>query len=52
MHQHPNHEYQYAVTGATGATVTGLPPGVSINLGTKTISGTPTASGTFNYTVL
>ena len=41
--------------GGTGATVTGLPSGVagSYNSGTKvyTISGTPTVSGTFNYTV-
>ena len=43
----------YATTGATGATVTGLPAGVNgvwaVNV--VTISGTPTASGTFNYTV-
>ena len=43
----------YATTGATGATVTGLPAGVS---GTwlsdlVTISGTPTASGPFTYTI-
>ena len=42
-----------ATTGATGATFTGLPAGVtgswSGNL--VTISGTPTVSGTFNYTV-
>jgi gliding motility-associated-like protein len=43
----------YATTGATGATVTGLPAGVNgIWAGdVVTISGTPTASGTFNYTV-
>ena len=43
----------YATTGATGATVTGLPAGVTSNFAgnTLTISGTPTASGTFNYTV-
>jgi len=43
----------YAVTGATGATVTGLPTGVTGNFagGVVTISGTPTVSGTFNYTV-
>ncbi len=43
----------YAVTGATGATVTGLPAGVTGNYvaGVVTISGTPTASGTFNYTI-
>ena len=43
----------YATTGATGAIVTGLPAGVAgawlVNV--VTISGTPTASGTFNYTV-
>ncbi|HEX8517050.1 MAG TPA: gliding motility-associated C-terminal domain-containing protein [Bacteroidia bacterium] len=39
--------------GGTGATVSGLPAGVtgSFSAGTFTISGTPTASGTFNYTV-
>ncbi|MDB4303497.1 Ig-like domain-containing protein, partial [Desulfosarcina sp.] len=39
--------------GATGASVTGLPPGVSGSYSSNsfTISGTPTASGTFNYTV-
>ena len=46
----------YTVDGsATGATVTGLPAGVtsSYNATTKqlTISGTPTTSGTFNYSV-
>ncbi|GIV29928.1 MAG: hypothetical protein KatS3mg028_0994 [Bacteroidia bacterium] len=43
----------YAITGATGATVTGLPAGVTGNFAsnTVTISGTPTATGTFNYTV-
>ena len=43
----------YAVTNATGATVTGLPAGVTgaYLAGVVTISGTPTASGTFNYTV-
>jgi len=41
----------YALTG--GATVTGLPSGViyAVNAGTLTIAGTPTESGTFNYTV-
>ncbi len=44
------------LTGSGGAgppytfTATGLPPGLSISSG-GTISGTPTASGTFNYTV-
>jgi gliding motility-associated-like protein len=39
--------------GGSGATVSGLPAGVtgSFSGGTFTISGTPTASGTFNYTV-
>ena len=42
--------------GVTGATVTGLPAGVTgiytgTTNGTVTISGTPTATGTFNYTV-
>lgn len=39
-------------SGGTGATVTGLPPGVTYvyNSGTLTISGTPTTTGTFNYT--
>ena len=39
--------------GATGASVSGLPAGMSGSLSgsTFTISGTPTVSGTFNYTV-
>lgn len=44
----------YSVGGtATGATVSGLPAGVSGSFsgGTFTISGTPTVAGTFNYTV-
>ncbi|MFA4917324.1 MAG: hypothetical protein WC560_11735, partial [Syntrophales bacterium] len=43
----------YATTGATGATVTGLPAGVTGSWAANavTMSGTPTASGTFNYTV-
>ncbi len=43
----------YATTGATGAGVTGLPAGVTGTwaAGIVTISGTPTASGIFNYTV-
>jgi uncharacterized protein (TIGR02145 family) len=43
----------YATTGATGATVTGLPAGVTgaWAAGVITISGTPTASGPFTYTV-
>jgi len=43
----------YATTAATGATVTGLPAGVTGFWASNavTISGTPTATGTFNYTV-
>jgi hypothetical protein len=43
----------YATTGATGATVTGLPAGVTgtWSADVVTISGTPTVAGTFNYTV-
>jgi len=43
----------YTTTEATGATFSGLPTGVtgSWSSNTVTISGTPTASGTFNYTV-
>ncbi|HOU96140.1 MAG TPA: HYR domain-containing protein, partial [Bacteroidales bacterium] len=43
----------YSTTGATGATVTGLPTGVTgiWAAGVVTISGSPTVSGTFNYTV-
>lgn len=44
----------YAIGGGgTGATVTGLPAGVtgSYSAGVFTISGTATATGTFNYTV-
>ena len=43
----------YSTTGATGASVTGLPPGVngSWSANVVTISGTPSESGTFNYTV-
>ncbi|AWM14606.1 hypothetical protein DI487_12570 [Flavobacterium sediminis] len=39
--------------GATGATVSGLPTGVSLSVSgnTVTISGTPTESGIFTYTV-
>ena len=42
-----------ATTEATGATFTGLPAGVTGSwlANTVTISGTPTASGTFNYIV-
>ena len=43
----------YTTTGATGATFSGLPSGVSGSWSGNvvTISGTPTAAGTFNYTV-
>jgi hypothetical protein len=43
----------YTTTGASGANVTGLPGGVSDSYSgnTLTISGTPTVSGTFVYTV-
>ncbi|GIV29927.1 MAG: hypothetical protein KatS3mg028_0993 [Bacteroidia bacterium] len=43
----------YTTAGATGATFSGLPAGVtgSFSSNTLTISGTPTATGTFNYTV-
>ncbi|MFV7236812.1 LamG-like jellyroll fold domain-containing protein, partial [Flavobacterium sp. ZB4R12] len=43
----------YATTGATGATFSGLPAGVAgfWAANVATITGTPTASGTFNYTV-
>jgi len=43
----------YSTTGATGATFSGLPAGVTgtFSGGYITISGTPTVTGTFNYTV-
>ena len=44
----------YAIGGGgTGATVAGLPAGLTTSFagGVFTITGTPTASGTFNYTV-
>ncbi|MFM7031985.1 MAG: putative Ig domain-containing protein, partial [Bacteroidota bacterium] len=43
----------YTTTAATGATVTGLPAGVTGVWASNAviISGTPTAAGTFNYTV-
>jgi hypothetical protein len=43
----------YTTSGATGATYSGLPGGVSgsYSSGTITISGTPTVSGTYVYTV-
>ncbi|MFY7883554.1 MAG: hypothetical protein ACOVOV_01775, partial [Dolichospermum sp.] len=44
---------RYSVVGATGATITGLPSGVTgvYNNGVVTISGAPTVNGTFNYQV-
>jgi len=46
-------EITYATTGATGATFTGLPTGVTGSWAGNvvTITGTPSVSGTFNYTV-
>ena len=43
----------YFTTGATGATISGLPTGVSGSWASNsyTISGTPTVPGTFNYTI-
>ncbi|MDR5589565.1 T9SS type A sorting domain-containing protein [Christiangramia sp. SM2212] len=44
----------FSIAGsATGANATGLPPGISgsYSNGTFTITGSPTSSGTFNYTV-
>ena len=43
----------YSTTGATGATFTGLPTGVSGAWASNvvTISGTPSVSGTFPYTI-
>ena len=43
----------YTTLNATGATFTGLPSGVlgGFNANVVTISGTPTVSGVFNYTV-
>ena len=43
----------YSIVGATNATVSGIPAGVSFNYnsGLVTISGIPTLSGLFNYTV-
>lgn len=46
---------KYSINGATGATVTGLPAGVSYvftpSTGELVISGTPTSAGTFNYSI-
>ncbi|PXY41171.1 hypothetical protein DMB65_09460 [Flavobacterium cheongpyeongense] len=43
----------YITTGTSGATITGLPTGITGTYAsnTVTISGTPTVSGTFNYLV-
>lgn len=43
----------YVLAGATGATIAGLPAGVTgtYNVGDITISGIPSASGIFNYTI-
>ena len=43
----------YSTVGATGASFSGLPTGVSgsFSANTVTIIGTPTVSGTFNYTI-
>ena len=43
----------YSTTGATGATVSGLPAGVNAfwSANVVTISGTPTFAGTYNYTI-
>jgi Leucine-rich repeat (LRR) protein len=43
----------YITTGTTGANITGLPAGVTGTFAsnTVTISGTPTASGTFTYLI-
>ncbi len=43
----------YSTSGATGATFTGLPSGVSGNWssGVVTVNGTPTVAGTYTYTV-
>ncbi len=52
----PITDIEYSITGfgTTGATVSGLPAGVSgnYNAGVFTISGTATATGTYNYTVI
>jgi hypothetical protein len=49
----PITDITYATTGATGATFTGLPAGVTGSWAADviTITGTPTASGIFSYTV-
>jgi gliding motility-associated-like protein len=49
----PLADITYATTGATGATVSGLPSGLTGNWAADmvTIKGTPSESGTFNYIV-
>jgi hypothetical protein len=49
----PITDITYSLSNASGASFSGLPSGVtgSYSSGTVTISGTPSASGTFNYTV-
>ena len=49
----PITQYSYATTGATGATVTGLPAGVTGTwlANVVTISGTPTVAGPSTYTI-
>ena len=49
----PVTDVTFAVNGATGAGVSGLPAGVNglFNAGIFTISGIPTAGGIFNYTI-
>jgi hypothetical protein len=49
----PIQNITYATTGATGVTFSGLPAGVSGSWAGNvvTISGTPTVSGTYSYTV-
>jgi hypothetical protein len=46
-------DIQYTTANATGANISGTPTGVSGTWSSNvhTISGTPTSSGTFNYTV-
>ncbi|MBK9392301.1 MAG: hypothetical protein IPN68_19725 [Bacteroidetes bacterium] len=43
----------YTTTGATGASFTGLPSGLSVAFASNsvTISGSPTATGTYNYKI-
>jgi hypothetical protein len=49
----PAIDITYATTGASGASVTGLPLGLTNSWANNvfTITGTPTESGTFSYTV-